>query len=390
MAPIYLDHHATTPCVDEVVAAMLPWFGVHFGNAGSSAHGWGVTASAGVDRARAAVARLLGAPPEEIVFTSGATEADNLAVLGLCRAAPADRRHLVVGATEHRAVLAPAEHLAQRGWDLTVVAPDAEGRIHPDAVAAAIRPDTALVSVMLAQNEIGTINPVREIAEVCRAAGVPMHTDAAQAVGHVPVDVRALGVDLLSLTAHKFYGPKGVGALWIRRGRPALALEPLQHGGGQERGLRSGTLPVPLLVGLGAAADLAARHLADGEPARVAALRDRLWDGLRDLPGVHRFGPDGADRLPHNLLVCVEGRRSADLLRALRPTVGLSAGSACATGRAEPSHVLTAIGVPPALAQGSLRFGLGRSTSADDVDAVIRAVRDALHPTRGSNDADRV
>jgi cysteine desulfurase len=379
MTPLYLDHHATTPCDPGVVAAMLPYFTEHFGNAGSRQHAWGMRAAAAVDMAREQVAHLIGAAPEEILFTSGATEADNLAIFGVARSDP--RRHLVTVATEHHAVLDPMRRLVQEGWSLTEVEVGPDGVVDPDAVAAALQPDTALVSVMLGNNEIGAVHPVAEITRLARARGALVHTDAVQAAGRLPLDVRTLGVDLMSLTAHKMYGPKGIGALWVRRGRPRVALEPLGYGGGQERGLRSGTLPVPLIVGFGAAAVRAEAGLTSGEPARLTALVDRLWARLRQLDGVVLNGPE-AGRLPGNLSVAFAGVTAAALMMELRP-IAVSAGSACSTGRAAPSHVLLAIGRDPELARGTLRFGMGRSTTEDEVDHVADRVEEALRRLRG-------
>lgn len=379
MTAIYLDHHATTPCDPGVVEAMLPYFTEHFGNAGSRQHSWGMRAAVAVDMAREQVARLIGAQPEEIVLTSGATESDNLAVLGVARAS--ERRHLVTVSTEHHAVLDPMRQLAGQGWSLTEVAVGADGVVDPDAVEAALRPDTALVSVMWGNNEIGAVHPVAEIARRCRERGVLVHTDAVQAAGRLALDVRSLGVDLLSLTAHKMYGPKGIGALWVRRGRPQVALEPLVYGGGQERGLRSGTLAVPLIVGFGAAAARAQAGLQQGEPERLSALAGRLWARLQELEGVFLNGP-AEGRLPGNLSVAFAGVTAAALMMEVRP-IAISAGSACSTGRAAPSHVLLAIGRDPDLARGTLRFGVGRSTTEAQIDEVGERVVRAVQRLRG-------
>ncbi len=376
MLPVYLDHHATTPCAPSVATAMWPWFTERVGNAGVRHHVYGQQAEAAVEHARTQVAAALVADPVEMVLTSGATEANNLAIFGVADGWSAPG-HLVVGSTEHRAVLDPMRRLVSQGWELTEVLPGPDGIIPAAAVAAALRPTTRLVSVMLAHNEIGVLQPVAEIAALCRAAGVLVHTDAAQTLGKVPLDVRALGVDLLSLSAHKAYGPQGIGALWVRRGRPLLTLEPRQLGGGQERGRRSGTVPVALAVGFGAAAALAIEDLGSGEPERQGALRDRLADALLSLPGVTLRGA-WSPRLPNNLHITVEGARSADLLAGLRQEVACSAGSACSTSDARPSHVLLAMGLSEEEARGALRFGLGRSTTEHDVDRAIIALRRAL------------
>jgi len=372
MSALYLDHHATTPCDPSVVEQMIPWFTEHFGNPGSRQHSFGLRAAAAVDLSRERVASLIGARPEQIVFTSGATEADNLAIFGVARAS--SKRHLITCTTEHHAVLDPMRHLAAQGWTLTELVPDRAGLITADQVEAALTPDTALVSVMLGNNEIGTIQPVAEIARRCRARGVLVHTDAVQAAGRLPLDVGALDVDLMSLTAHKVYGPKGVGALFVRD--PSMGIEPLQLGGGQERGLRSGTLPVPLLVGFGAACVVAAASIAAGEPERQRALGEVLWRGLRPLGGVHLNGP-AEGRLAGNVHVSFEGVTSATLMAELRP-IAVSAGSACGTGRTRPSHVLEAIGLPDPLARAALRFGLGRSTTEADIVRVIDRLSEVL------------
>ena len=384
-APVHLDHHATTPCDPAVVEAMAPYWTTHFGNP-SSAHPYGVLARSAVARARGQVAALLGVDDREIVFTSGATEADNLAILGVAEASAGVGAHVVTVATEHRAVLDAVHHHVARGGSVTWVAPDAEGFVSAQALADAIRDDTVLVSILHGNNEIGTVQDLDALGAVCRAHGVPLHTDAAQTAGLLPLRFGARPVDLAAVSAHKLYGPKGVGALWVRRrGRPRVRIAPRQHGGGHEGGLRSGTLPVPLIVGFGEAAERALAAQAAGEPARLAALRDRLWHGLRDQPGVTRHGPaDPSRRLPHNLHITADGVRSADLLRRLRVDVAASQGSACSTGSDRPSHVLTALGVPDARAWGALRFGLGRSTSEADIDRAIPAVRAAIEAARAS------
>lgn len=384
-APVYLDANATTPCDRTVVDAMLPYFTEHFGNPSSKVHSYGMRAAAAVDLAREQVAALIGAEPREIVFTSGATESNNLAILGLLDASGATSGQIVTGATEHHAVLDPIASLARRGVGAVLLKPDADGRIQPEAVAAALTPDTRLVSIMAANNEIGTVSDIAAIGAVCRERGVLFHTDAAQAVGKLPIDVRSLPLDLLSLTAHKLYGPKGIGALWIRgRGRPRVSVAPRQFGGGQEAGLRSGTLPVPGIVGLGAAAVLAAKDLAGGELDHQRGLRDRLWAGLSPVPGAQVNG-SMAHRLPNNLHVSFAGLRAADLILALRNDVACSAGSACSTGSRTPSHVLTALGLPDDLAFSSLRFGIGRSTTAADIDHAVIAVKNAVGRLRSSD-----
>ena len=372
--PVYLDHQATTPLDPRVLEAMLPWLTAEFGNAASRQHSWGWTAESAVEAAREEVAAALGVAPREVVFTSGATEANNLAILGAARAAKG-RRHVVTSAVEHRAVLDPCRQLAAEGFEVTVLAPDATGRVSADAVAAAITGETLLVSLMAANNEVGALNPVAEIGALCAERGVLFHTDAAQAFGKVPLDL-GTGAALASLSAHKLYGPKGVGALWVRS-RPRVPLSPILFGGGHERGLRSGTLNVPAIVGFGVAARLAARE-RESEAARLLSLRERLDGAIRGaLEGVFLAG-HAVDRLPGNLSLSFEGVDGERLVAELRD-VAVSSGSACTTASGEPSHVLAALGVPPALAKATLRFGLGRFTTAAEVDlaagAVVAAVR---------------
>jgi cysteine desulfurase len=379
--PIYLDHHATTPTDPRVVEAMLPYFGEEFGNASSSTHAYGWRAEAALEDARQRLAQAIGArEPREIVFTSGTTESDNLALKGVLRASLRSRDHVVSSAIEHPAVLDTCRALTREGVRVTELPVDADGLVDPEDVARAITPRTALVSVMAANSEIGVLEPLEEIAAVCREREVLFHTDAAQAVGRIAVDVDRWGVDLLSMCAHKCYGPKGIGALYVRTRRPRIALEPLLHGGGHERGLRSGTLPVALCVGFARAVELCLADL-DAESARQAALRDRLWDLLREGSRDARRNGHPTRRLPGNLNVCFPGAAADALLVALRD-VALSTGSACASARGEPSHVLRAIGLPPELARCSLRFGLGRGTTALEIDAVAERVLEEVHALR--------
>jgi cysteine desulfurase len=383
--PIYLDNNATTPLDERVFQAMLPYLKGDFGNPASTTHAFGWTAAAAVDLAREELANSIGASPEEILFTSGATESDNTALMGLLRPGG----HLVTAATEHEAVLETAHYLERAGVRVTVLPVDGFGVVSPDALREAIEPTTALVSVMLANNETGTLNPVRKLAETSHERGVPFHTDAAQALCKIPVDVEGLGVDLMSLSAHKCYGPKGVGALYVRR-RPAPGVrrvrpEPLLHGGGQERGLRSGTLNVPGIVGFGRAAALGAAALP-GEAARISDLRDMLFARLRaGVPGV-RLNGHPTERLPGTLNVSFPGVEVGELLGAL-PDVAASAGSACASLNSEPSHVLRAMGLEDESA-AAVRFGLGRFTTSDEVERaaseVVRAAGDLGMPLASS------
>lgn len=360
---------------------MAPYQGPEFGNAASSTHAYGWRAEAAVDLARESLAASLSAAPEEIVFTSGATESNNLAILGLADAAGAPG-HLVTVATEHPAVLDPCRALARRGWDVTELPVDPEGRVSPEAVEAALRDDTRLVSVMAANNEIGVIADVAGIAARCHARGVPFHTDAAQAAGRIPLDCAAQGLDLVSVSAHKLYGPKGTGLLRVRKqGRPRLRLEPRQYGGGHEGGLRSGTLAVASIVGFARALELAIAE-REAETTRLAALRDALWKELdARLPGRVRWNGARDDRLPGNLNVSFEGIDGERLLADLGG-LAVSSGSACSSASPEPSHVLLALGHAPALARASLRVGLGRGNTQADVlyaaDRIVAAVEGQL------------
>lgn len=370
--PIYLDHNATTPLDARVLEAMLPYLTEHFGNAASRTHPYGWLAAQAVERARQRLAAGIGAEPDELVFTSGATESCNAAIKGVAWSLAGRGRHLVTCATEHRAVLDPHRRLEREGWEVTVLPVDGRGRVAPAAVEEALRPDTVLVSVMLANNEIGTLQPIAAIAERCRAHGVLLHCDATQAVGKVRVDVRELGADLLSFSAHKLYGPKGVGALVVRRRRPKLRLEPLLDGGGHEGGLRAGTLNVPGIVGFARALELCLEG-REVEAGRQAALRERLREGiLAGLEGVVENGHP-AERLPNTLNLSFEGVDGGTLHLGLSE-LAISSGSACSSAQAEPSHVLLAIGRSRRLASASLRFSLGRGTSAADVDTAAASV----------------
>jgi cysteine desulfurase len=370
--PIYLDHHATTPVDPRVLDAMLPYFAEKFGNASSRHHAFGWAARDAVEDARARVASLIGASPRDIVFTSGATESDNLAIKGLAGASRSTRRHIVTVVTEHRAVLDPCRRLEQDGFRVTRLGVGRDGLVSLADVRDAVDDETLVVSVMTANNEIGVIQPIGEIAAIARSRGARVHTDAVQAAGKIPFDVNALGVDLASITAHKMYGPKGVGALYVRRGKPRIELAPLIDGGGHERGLRSGTLNVPAIVGFGAAAQVCGDVMA-GESVRLRGLRDRLSGRLHaGLDGLLVNG-SMTDRLPHNLSVSFRGVHGEALLMSLGD-IAVSTGAACATAAAEPSHVLEAIGLDAELARSTIRFGLGRFNTAEDVDAAADAV----------------
>lgn len=376
-APVYLDYHATTPVDPRVLEAMLPYFTENFGNAASSTHAWGWRARDAVEAARRDVAVLVGALPREIVFTGGATESNNMAIHGVAATAPASRRHIVVSSIEHKSVLEPAQHLAASGWRITVAPVGRDGRIDVDALAGTVGDDTALVSVMAANNEIGVLQPLADIAAIAHAHGSLFHVDAAQAAGKVPIDVHGTGIDLLSLTAHKIYGPKGTGALFVRK---RLQLDPLITGGGHEHGLRAGTMNVPGIVGLGRASAIC-RDEMPAESARVRRLRDRLLAGLRDgLDGVTVNG-SLEHRLPNNLHVSFEGVDGESLLVGLSD-IAVSSSSACSSASGTPSHVLSAIMHDEPVPSASIRFGLGRFTTDEDIDyaaarfvAVVRHLR---------------
>jgi cysteine desulfurase len=378
--PVYLDNHATTRVDPRVVEAMLPYFTEKFGNAGSRNHRFGWAAEQAVDRAREQVAELIGAAPREIVFTSGATESNNLALKGVAALYKHKGNHLVTVVTEHKAVLDPCKRLQRDGFQVTYLPVDRCGRVTPEQVAEAITDKTILVSVMAANNEIGTLQPIRDIGRVCKQKGVLFHTDAAQAAGKVPLDVEEMGIDLLSLSAHKMYGPKGVGALYVRRSEPRVRLEPQIDGGGQERGLRSGTLPVPLLVGFGLAAELCGLEMAD-EAKRLLALRERLRESILGRLEDVTLNGHPTERLPGNLNLSFAFVEGEALLIALK-NVAVSTGSACTTANPEPSYVLKALGVADDLARGSLRFGLGRFNTVEEVDFAVAEVVREVHSLR--------
>jgi cysteine desulfurase len=381
--PIYLDYLATTPVDPRVAEKMGQCLTIdgNFGNPASRSHIYGWKAEEAVELARRQLADLVSCDPREIVWTSGATEADNLALKGVAHFHRERGRHIVTSAIEHKAVLDSCHQLEREGFEVTYLKPGADGLVTPQAVEDALRDDTILVSVMHANNEIGTINDIAGIGRVTRAAGVLFHTDAAQSAGKVPIDLAQLDVDLMSLSAHKFYGPKGVGALYVRR-QPRVHLEAQMHGGGHERGMRSGTLATHQIVGMGAAADLARECLAEESP-RLAAMRLRFWQGIRDLGDIGLNGhPD--QRLPGAINISVGFVEGEVLLMSLKD-LAISTGSACTSASLEPSYVLRAIGVPDDLAHSSLRFCFGRFTSAEDVDAAVAHLRHAVEKLRESS-----
>lgn len=363
----YLDHASTTPTDPEVMAAMLPWFTEQYGNP-STIYSLGLTAANVMQAARESIAQTIGAEPDEIYFTSGGTESDNWAILGTADARQKKGRHLITSSIEHHAVLESMEYLEKRGYEVTRLPVDNGGLVDPDDVRRAIRPDTILVSIMHANNEIGTIEPIADIGRVTREAEVPFHTDAVQTAGKLPLDVNELGVDMLSVSAHKFYGPKGVGLMYVRkRTRPT----PLLHGGGQEKGRRAGTHNVPGIVGLAKALELARTRMTD-DAAREAALRDRLWEGMSSNIEAIYLNGDSVHRLANNLNVRLDGIEGESMILMLdMEGICVSSGSACTTGSLEPSHVLLALGIPAEQAHGSLRITLGRGTTAEDIDHFI-------------------
>ena len=372
--PLLLDFQATTPCAREVVEAMAPYWSEAWGNPSSRQHRLGLHASAAVNLARRQLAGSLGLAPERIVFTSGATEANNLALLGHARHWGSG--HVISVSTEHHAVLDPLAQLRREGFRVTLLQPGADGLIDPARLREAITDDTRLVSVMTANNEIGVLQPMAELAAICRTEGITFHSDAAQAFGHIPFQPDELGLDLVSLSAHKLYGPKGIGALVVREG---IELEPLQWGGGQESGLRAGTLPTALIVGFATAAELAMADLPQRQQ-RQKQLRDMLWADLQKrIPDLQRNGAE-QPRLSHNLNVTVPGVNGTRLHRALRPHLACSSGSACSNG--EPSHVLQALGLSRKEAEASLRLSLGRSTTSADVHTAVSCIGDAVDDLR--------
>lgn len=366
--PIYLDCHATTPVDERVLAAMLPYFSEKFGNPASINHVYGWEAEAAVKQTREVLAAAINALPEEIIFTSGATEANNLAIKGVAEAYFSQGQHIITVATEHKAVLDPCEYLKNLGFEITVLPVQKDGIIDLNQLEKALRPETILVSVMAANNEIGVLQPITEIGALCRDRQIIFHTDAAQAIGKIPLDVAAMKIDLMSLTAHKLYAPKGIGALYVRRRNPRVQLAPQQHGGGHERGMRSGTLYTPQIVGFGKAVEIAYAEITT-ETQRVTELRYKLWSWLKTLTGIHLNGHP-TQRLAGNLNISIESVDGAALALGLQPIVAVSSGSACTSKNTAPSHVLTALGHPEKLAYASVRFGIGRFNTETEIDQV--------------------
>ncbi|XP_020109408.1 cysteine desulfurase, mitochondrial-like [Ananas comosus] len=366
--PLYLDMQATTPVDPRVLDAMLPFYLSRFGNPHSRTHLYGWESDAAVEAARAQVAALIGADPKEVFFTSGATESNNISVKGLMRFHRDRKRHVVTTQTEHKCVLDSCRWLQQEGFEVTYLPVRPDGLVDLDALAAAIRPDTGLVSVMAVNNEIGVVQPLEDIGCICRDKRVPFHTDAAQALGKIPIDVARMGVALMSLSGHKIYGPKGVGALYLRR-RPRVRVEPQMSGGGQERGIRSGTVPTPLAVGMGAACEIAAREM-DYDNRRIAALQARLLEGIRSRVDDVVVNGSVEHRYPGNLNLSFAYVEGESLLMGLKE-VAVSSGSACTSASLEPSYVLRALGVDEDMAHTSIRFGIGRFTTEAEIDRAV-------------------
>lgn len=378
--PIYLDNNATTRVDPRVVEAMLPYFTEKYGNSASRNHEYGWEAEEGVDHAREQIASLIGATPKEIIFTSGATESDNLALKGVANMYKKKGNHIITVVTEHKAVIDPAKRLERDGFQVTFLPVDKDGLVTAEQVAEAITDQTILVSIMAGNNEIGTVQPIGEIGKVCKDKGVLFHTDAVQAVGKLPVDVNEMGIDLLSMTAHKMYGPKGIGALYVRRKNPRVRLDPIIDGGGHERGMRSGTLPVPSIVGFGAACELCSKEM-EAEAKRSRALRDRLHEGIAgQLDEVYLNG-HSTHRLPGNLNLSFAYVEGEALMMGIKE-IAVSSGSACTSASLEPSYVLRALGVGDELAHSSLRFGIGRFTTEEEIDYVANAVVKAVNHLR--------
>ena len=371
--PIFLDNHSTTPMDPRVLDAMLPYFVEKFGNAASRNHAFGWEAEEAVEQARKQIAKLIKADPKEIVFTSGATESDNLALKGVLEMYKEKGTHIITSSTEHRAVLDTAKSLEAKGLAAVTYLPvDKQGQVNPEDVRAAITPKTILISVMLANNEIGTINPVQEIGKIAKAKGILFHCDATQGVGKIPVDVQAMGIDLMSFTAHKIYGPKGVGALYVRKKNPRVRIAAQMDGGGHERGMRSGTLPVPLIVGFGKACEVCELEMP-AEAARLARMRDRLQADIMAALEESYLNGHPTDRLPGNLNISFAYVEGESLLMGMKD-IALSSGSACTSATLEPSYVLRALGVGVELAHSSIRFGLGRFNTDEEIDYTIKKV----------------
>ncbi len=378
--PIYLDNHSTTACDPRVVEEMLPYFTEKFGNAASRNHSFGWEVEEAVENARKQIAQLVHADAKEIIFTSGATESDNLALKGVVEMYKEKGDHIITSSTEHRAVIDTAKYLEKKGINVTFLPVDKTGMINPEDVRNAITDKTILISIMLANNEIGTIHPIAEIGKIAKEKGVIFHCDATQGVGKIPVNVQEMGIDLMSFTSHKIYGPKGIGALYVRRRAPRVRLEPMIHGGGHERGMRSGTLPVPLIVGFGKACELCEQEMAT-ESVRMAKMRDRLQEGIMGAMDEVYLNGHPTERLPGNLNISFAYVEGEALLMGVKE-IALSSGSACTSATLEPSYVLRALGVGSDLAHSSIRFGLGRFTTDEEIEYTIDRMIKAVNHLR--------
>jgi cysteine desulfurase len=376
--PIYMDYHATTPVDPRVLTAMLPYFTDEFGNPSSSDHIYGAQAAEAVEMARRKVARALHAKADEVIFTSGATESNNLALVGVMDRLSARGNHLITCATEHKAVLETAKRLEKKGKRVTFLPVDRYGLVDPAAIDEAITEETVLISIMAANNEIGTLAPIKEIGAIARDRGVLFHTDAAQAAGHIPLNVEAMKIDFASVSGHKIYGPKGVGVLFVKGLAPATKISALMCGGGQERGIRSGTLNVPGIVGLGEALEIA-QHEMNDENKRTRGWTRIMLESFQEFYENVLLNGHPTKRLAHNLNVCFPGLESKALIHVLRPNLSISAGSACTTASVEPSHVLQAIGLENSLIYSSLRFGLGRFNSEDEIEYAMEKVKQGIY-----------
>ena len=385
--PVYLDYQATTPVDPRVVEAMAPFFGDRFGNPHSRNHFYGWEAEEAVEKARAQIAALIGATEKEIIFTSGATESNNLAIKGVARFYRENKNHIVTVATEHKCVLEASAQLEREGFRVTYLPVAADGLLDLDQLKDAIDDGTSLVSIMAVNNEIGVIQPVAEIGAICREKGAFFHTDAAQAAGKIPLDVNDMSIDLMSISGHKAYGPMGIGVLYVRR-RPRVRLEPMISGGGQEQGLRSGTLPAPLCVGLGLAAEIADLEMAE-EATHLGALRDRFLGTLKARVPDTQINGDLESRIPGNLNFCFPGVQSEDLMAALRE-LAVSSGSACTSESTDPSHVLKALGLSDDLAYASIRVGLGRFTTEEEIDFAVDRIAQEVDRLRRVNQRESV
>ena len=378
--PVYLDHNATTPVDPRVVEAMIPYFTEQFGNAASRNHPFGWQAEEAVDYAREQVAQLIGADPKEIIFTSGATESDNLAIKGVFEMYASKGNHIITCTSEHKAVLDTCKHLEKEGAEITYLPVDRYGRLDLKQLDAAIKPTTILIAIMYANNEIGTVHPIPEISKIAKKHGVLVFTDATQAVGKIPVDVNKDGIDLLAMTAHKMYGPKGIGALYVRRRNPRVKVTAQMDGGGHERGMRSGTLNVPGIVGFGKACELARLEMAQ-DAERLSKLRDKLENALMSIEEAH-LNSAKESRLPHVTNISFKYVEGEGLLMGFNKNIALSSGSACTSASLEPSYVLKALGLGDDLAHSSLRFGLGRYTTEDQIDYTIEQVTKTVNRLR--------